>query len=218
MLRKDNFVPGEIYHIYNRGVEKRIIFKEVSDYRRFMIMLYLSNSTKPFNISDLKRGKQYADMFTVDRKDNLVSILAWCLMNNHFHLLLKEKIDGGITKFMKKLCTGYSMYFNKKNNRTGSLFSNRFQSKLVGDDLYFDKIFSYIHLNPLEVLDNKTWQGLENLEDYNEEFHNIFSEKIKNLLSKYHYSSFLDYIGDRVESKIIMREDRPQVKIKYFSL
>jgi hypothetical protein len=123
-MRKSTFAQNEYYHVYNRGVDKRTIFENDSDYQRFLMCLYLSNSTKSFNISDfLKRGKSYAEIFNIEREP-LVSLYAYVLMPNHFHIYLTissprsdlGKKDGknSVTEFMRKLQTSYVSYFNKK--------------------------------------------------------------------------------------------------------
>ena len=105
----------EYYHVYNRGVEKRTIFIDDVDHKRFMALLYLCNSQKNVHVQTLREEKQ--EVYSVDRGHTLVSIGAYCLMPNHFHVLCKEKEEGGISKFMGKLCTAYAMYFNKRYKR-----------------------------------------------------------------------------------------------------
>ncbi len=154
MLRKDPFIVGQYYHLYNRGIDKRIIFKTKSDYERFIMLLYLANSQKSFRLDDLlnKQQETINEILVLDRDEPLISIGAWCLMTNHFHLIVRQEVDGGITKFMKKLGVGYSMYFNIKYKRKGSLFGGLFKSKLIGNnDNYMRQLFAYIHLNPLEI-------------------------------------------------------------------
>src|SRR3989344_7191153 len=131
MLRKDPFITGEYYHIYNRGIDKRIIFKSRKDYERFMMLMYLSNSNGSFRLYDLlnKQHKTFSEILVMDRDKPLVSIGVWCLMTNHFHLLIRQEVDGGITKFMRKLGTGYSMFFNIRYERSGALFGGLFKSK-----------------------------------------------------------------------------------------
>src|SRR3989344_3256883 len=113
MLRKDPFVTEEYYHIYNRGVDKRVIFKTKKDYERFIMLLYIANSSSSFRLDDLinKQNKKFTEILLLDKGKPLVSIGAWCLMTNHFHLLVRQEVDGGITKFMRKLGVGYSMFF-----------------------------------------------------------------------------------------------------------
>ena len=122
MNRKIVFAPGEYYHLYNRGVEKRTIFDNEVDRKRFLSLLYICNNTAPIVIRDLKdAGYSMEDIFDIERVP-LVSIGAYCLMDNHFHLLIKEIDDGGITLFMKRFTTAYTMYFNEKNRRVGFRF------------------------------------------------------------------------------------------------
>ncbi|KKQ34647.1 MAG: Transposase [Candidatus Nomurabacteria bacterium GW2011_GWB1_37_5] len=205
MLRKHPFIIGQYYHVYNRGVDKRIIFNNKYDYERFLMLLHLSNSSKPFVIEQLLnlQNMEYVDIFKIDRGNILVSIGSWCLMPNHFHLLLREEVENGISQFMKKLATGYAMYFNLKNERSGSLFQGPFKSKYIGNDNYMRKLFSYIHLNPLEIK-YPSWKE------------NIKQDKInsKKFLSLYRYSSYLDYLGyERIEGNLINQNEFP----KYFS-
>lgn len=204
MLRKDPFITGQYYHIYNRGIDKRNIFKSKNDYKRFIMLLYICNSNNkiPIRLDNLinHSHKNFNEIMIFDKGIPLVSIGAWGLMTNHFHLLVRQEVDGGITKFMKKLGTGYSMFFNIKYQRKGSLFGGPFKSKLIGnDDNYMRQLFAYIHLNPLEIEFPK-WE-----EDINKS-----SSEMKNFLNTYRYSSYLDYIGnDRVESNILKKDNFP---------
>ena len=135
-----------------------------------------------------------------DKGEPLVSIGAWCLMTNHFHLLVKQEIDGGITRFMRKLGVGYSMFFNIKYQRKGALFGGLFKSKLIGvDDNYMRQLFGYIHINPLEI----------KFPEWKDQI-NRSSMDMKKFLESYQYSSYLDYIGkDRVEKNIITPKNFP---------
>ena len=133
------------------------------------------------------------------RDKELVHIGAYCLMPNHFHILLTQKIDKGISKFMLKLSTAYVMYFNKKYKRTGGLFEGRFKSKHIDNDRYLKYLYSYIHLNPIKLI-KPSWK---------EEIHSkkkIFIDYIK----KYAFSSTNYYLGENViENKIINIEGFP---------
>jgi putative transposase len=153
MERKVSFVDGEFYHLYNRGVDKRTIFSSASDYRRFLVLLYLANSTQDTRISNVLRTTTYEDVFNLDRDKPLVAIGAFCLMPNHFHILATPLIENGISQFMLKLQTGYSMYFNTKNDRSGSLFQGPFRSTHADNDRYLHYLYSYIHLNPAKLRD-----------------------------------------------------------------
>ena len=202
MLRKDPFITGEYYHIYNRGIDKRVIFKSKKDYERFMTLLYIANSNDSFRLDGIlnRQHKIFSEILMLDRNKPFVSIGAWCLMGNHFHLLLKQEVDGGITKFMRKLGVGYSMFFNIKYQRKGALFGGLFKSKLIGvNDNYMIQLFGYIHINPLEI-EFPEWKDQINKSVVN----------MRKFLKSYRYSSYLDYIGeDRVEKNIIRTESFP---------
>ena len=144
MERRHTFNIGEYYHIYNRGNGKTIIFKDDYDYKRFMALLYLCNKTQAVDIrTHFREGRSFADLFEFNNNNSqFVDIGAYCLMPNHFHIFLREKSDGGISKFMEKVSTGYSMYFNKKYKRSGGLFEGRFKSQHVDNNSYFNYLFS----------------------------------------------------------------------------
>ncbi|MBI2482458.1 MAG: transposase [Candidatus Vogelbacteria bacterium] len=203
MERKTIFTEGEWYHLYNRGTDKRKIFTDNNDYQRFLKLLYLANSTKPTILYTLKKDT----IFDFPREENLVDIGAYCLMPNHFHLLVKEKVEGGISLFMRKLLTGYSMYFNIKNKRTGKLFEGPFKSIHVDTDNYFRYVLSYIHLNPVKLVEPE-WKekGVQN------------KDRVKNFLQSYSPSSHLDYLklsekSPRIERWILATDDLP-IEIK----
>ena len=137
MERKDPLIEGELYHIFNRGVEKRIVFKSQSDFRRFYESLAQFNTTNAALHSRTKfttENKKSVDVEVGPRhnkEQKLVSILAYTLLPNHFHLLLRQESPGGITEFMRKIGTGYTMYFNKKYVRIGQLFQGKLKTELA---------------------------------------------------------------------------------------
>ena len=147
--RKQSFAVDEYYHLYNRGAEKRIIFQDKKDYEHFLYLMFICNTKKSLVLRDI--GKNF------DRKEIVVDIGAYCLMPNHFHILVREKIEGGISTYMRKLMTAYSMYFNKKYKRTGKLYENVFKSTHCKEDRYLKYLYSYIHLNPAKLID-KNWR------------------------------------------------------------
>lgn len=201
-LRKVNFAKGEYYHIYNRGNSKQKIFRDKEDYLRFIALLYIANTSDKFNIYDLKKYAN-SDIYEKEKSDSLVSIGSYCLMPNHFHILITEKAEGGISNFMQKLSTAYVMYYNKKYERSGSLFEGKFKSKHIDKDNYFKYLFSYVHLNPIKLI-QKDWKekGIKNK-----------TEAIK-YLNKYEYSSYLDFVEEeRFQNKILDLKEFP----KYFS-
>lgn len=152
------FAPNEWYHCYSRGIDKRVVFENRSDYQRFISLLYLTNSSKILHRSDTEH-LNYHELFTIPRGKPLISIGAYSLMPNHFHLLLYEKNTGGISTFMQKLGTAYTMYFNIKYKRSGGLFTKPFRARHVSDNRYYQHIVDYIHLNSLELFEHRQKEG-----------------------------------------------------------
>ena len=186
-------INSAYYHIYNRGVEKRKVFNEERDKWRFLQSMAL------FNDEDQKRGVLWnfenrgngANMKTLKRyidkraDDPLVEIAADCLMDNHYHLLLKEKKEDGIAKFMQKLGTGYTMYFNKKYDRTGSLFQGSYKSVRVDNNKYLKYLLIYINvINPIEGrgIDLSKQEGVS---------------KALTFAKQYDWSTHKEYLGKR---------------------
>ncbi len=192
--RTITFSPEEYYHIYNRGNSKQIIFKDDQDYRYFTHLLFIANSEK--HIPSIKRTK---DVFSYDRGNQVLSIGAYCLMPNHFHLLIKAKNGQGVSNFMQKVSTGYAMYFNKKYKRTGALFEGKFKAQHVGNDTYFQYLFSYIHLNPAKIIDPEWKKNITQK-----------TQALIPFVSGYRYSSYQDY------TKKIVREERAILAMEEF--
>lgn len=131
--------------------------------------------------------------------DTLVDLLAYALMPNHVHMIVREKQEGGISKFMLKLMTAYSMYFNTKHERSGPLFVRPFRAKHIDSDEYFRWIISYVHLNPLD-LHETGWKesGFAN------------KDTATTFISSFKYSSYADYfLGARSEGSILSKEALP---------
>lgn len=188
-MRKPKFVPGEIYHIYNRGVEKRKIFMDDNDYSRFVHDLFEFNDQNPVSNLHRRVNSVVSQLFeveprTVEKKPRmlLVEVLAWCLMPNHYHLLLKERVAGGIINFMKKINTGFTMFFNKKYDRVGPLLQGRFKAVGVDQDSHLKYLVNYIHLNPIDLVAPE-WR-LKKMKNYSQ---------AKKFLETYRWSSYLDY-------------------------
>lgn len=194
MSRNLIFSEGEYYHCYGRGNEKRKIYLNKKDYERFLQLLFVSNNKRTIHLSDFVK-KSFEDIFLMEREDTLVDIGAYCLMPNHFHLLLKEKEKGGISLFMQKVMTAYTMYFNKKNDRKGSLFESTFKAQHITDDRHLKYIFSYIHLNPVKIIDPK-WKE-NGVKD---------SKKVQDFLTDFQYSSYLDFLKKHRAQKLILNK------------
>ncbi len=199
MNRNFQFSIAEFYHVYNRGNDKRNIFLDDADYRRFVKLLFLCNGNSPVIFKTI----QAANPFRFKRGPQLVDFGAYCLMPNHFHLLVKEKVENGVSHFMKKLSTAYSMYFNLKNRRTGKLFEGVFKAKHIDDDEYLKYLHTYIHLNPIKLVEPK-WKETGVKDKKQAAIH----------LKKFRFSSYLDFIGQsREEKRILNRKEFP----KYFT-
>lgn len=193
-FRRVPFVPGEWYHLYSRGIEKRRIFMDKADFRRFHALLYLANNIEPVNFEFIK-SVPYENIFTLPRKKTLVAIGAYCLMTNHPHLIAQEKEEGGITAFMHKLGTAYTAYFNRKHKRIGNLMVKPFRAKHIDDDRYLRKVVQYVHLNPAEIFETGWKSG---------EVRNITT--LESRLLDYKFSSLPDYFGNmRPEHNILDR-------------
>ncbi|HRZ30643.1 MAG TPA: transposase [Candidatus Paceibacterota bacterium] len=139
--RKEKFVEGEYYHAYNRGTDKRSIFMDSEDLTRFIKSIEEFNVVQPI-------GSIYENSFIKDKEKNkLVNIICYALNPNHFHFLLTPLVENGVEKFMQKLGTGYTMYFNNKLKRKGSLFQGTFKSVYVDSNEYLLHLSAYINLN-----------------------------------------------------------------------
>ncbi len=136
------FVSGEIYHCYNRGVDKRTIFQDQQDYVYFLKMLRHFNTTEV--LGNLRLLESHNPI------NPPVTILSYCLLPNHYHLLLLCNDDeGGLSKYLQRIGGGYTMYFNQKYERSGSLFQGKFKSVRVDNDAYFRHILAYVRYNNL---------------------------------------------------------------------
>ena len=196
---------GEFYHLYNRGTDKRAIFLDEKDYNRFIALLYICNSPEGVRLHNQTRKNEQSltslmEILENPRQETLVEIGAYCLMPNHFHLLIREKTEKGISAFMQKLSTAYTKYFNTKYERSGSLFESTFKAKHANEDKYLKYLYSYIHLNPIKLIEPK-WKK-SGIKD---------TEKAKEFMDQYKYSSYLDYTGvNRLEKAIIEAENFPE--------
>jgi len=198
----------EIYHALSRGVDKRKIFMDDRDRFRFIHDLFEFNDIAPaenlsyhlLNKSSIAVGQQYDRQHQSNIQNRpprklLVSILAFCLMPNHYHLFLQSLVKGGISLFMKKLNGGYVQYFNKRHERTGTLFERKYKSVLVDSQAHFIHLPYYIHLNPLDlVVPEWRQRKIKNL------------SKTMNFLNSYRWSSHLDYCGKNNFPSVTQRD------------
>lgn len=165
--RIEPFVNESYYHIFNRGVEKRIIFSNERDYQRFLQTLYYYQFKGPkprFSMQDRFKIKDFS------HNPKIVEIICYCLMPNHFHLLVRQIEDGGVVEFMQKVINSYTKYYNTKHNRVGHLLQGVFKAVPIETNIQFMHVSRYIHLNP-------------------------YTSKITDNLDTYPYSSYPHYIG-----------------------
>jgi putative transposase len=192
--RKVGFSNGEIYHIILRGLGDDLIFKDLNDYYRGIFSIYEFNNSNPVSIkyrreirNRLKkaiRGPSSDNLIEKDNREKLVEVLCFCFMPNHVHLLVRQLKDDGIVKFMRKVGAGYAGYFNRKYERKGYVFQNRFRSIRIESDNQLRTIFNYIHVNPTSLVE-PGWKekGIKS------------SNKVIKFLEDYKWSSYQDYIG-----------------------
>ncbi|MDP2638904.1 MAG: transposase [Candidatus Azambacteria bacterium] len=193
-----SLINMELFHTLNRGVDKRKIFIDDQDYFRFVHDLFEFNDLHWVN-NNFYSFHKYNDIASryIEKKPRklLVDIHAFCLMPNHYHLLISSKSENAIPTFMKKLNMGYAKYFNEKYNRKGTLFESRYKSVLIKDEAHFIHLPYYIHLNPLDLVAPE-WRD--------KKIKNI--KKAENFLENYRWSSYLDYIGNKNFPSVIYRD------------
>lgn len=203
------FVNGQYYHIYNRGSEKRSIFENQRDYQRFLKTLkyYQIEGPKP-------RFSCFPNPLCdkLDETKKIVEIIAYCLMPNHFHLLIRQNKENGITEFMSKLLNSYTKYYNTKHNRVGALLQGMFKAVLIESNEQLIHVSRYIHLNPIvsylvKNLDQYNWSSYqEYIKNNCKSFcsKNIILDQFKNPES---YKEFvLDQVGYGLELELIKHQ------------
>lgn len=189
--RRTIFTDNAYYHVFNRGVEKRTIFLDDQDYQTFIdILTYYLKFTKKFPFNALTRtGLVHAGLF-----QDKIALIAYCLMPNHYHLLLHQKTNTprAVSEFIHRVCVAYAMYFNARYQRAGSLFQGRFKAKHLDTDPYLLQSSKYIHRNPLN---HTTRPGL----------------------ASYKWSSYANYLAPNAGISQINRVTSPQPILDYFS-
>ena len=150
---------GELAHVYNRGTDKRRIFDDKFDLRRFLICIILFNQVKPVGAVRNVLKKSPSNLQTLDvckleeiknqyvMSDPLVSVKAFAALPNHFHFLIEPEEDGGVSEFMKRLGGGYTKFFNERHKRSGVLFQGKYKSALIRNDARIAELSAYINLN-----------------------------------------------------------------------
>jgi putative transposase len=171
------FQEDAYYHVFNRGVEKRIIFQDDQDRRTFLdiMVYYLTPINTPLTEALRRTGLSKTGLFFGE-----ITLIAYGLMPNHFHLILHQKSKDSVTKMMRRVGTAYSMYFNRRYNRVGSLFQGRFKAKHLDSDNYFTYTSKYIHRNPLSLIP-------------------------KNKLPEYQWSSYQKYLNPLISNSLVQQ-------------
>lgn len=197
-------MKGDIFHVVNRGIEKGKIFNCSGDYLRFICNLY------KFNNKDSALRLDVNTCFdSPPEQDKIIDILSWSLIPNHYHLLIHERVDGGVVEFIKRVGNGYTKYFNIKNNRSGYLFQNSAKIIPVQTNEHFLYLPFYIDSNPVDLIE-PDWkdEGIKNIKN------------VMNFLESYKWSSFRDcmninnfpYISNRELFFELFETDQKQYK------
>jgi len=186
-MRKTEFANGEYYHIFNRGVDRRNVFLDAKDYQRFLLSMDLLNDEEDGlmiewrNYKNANQGAKLNDFLKLGfrKRDHLVKIIAYCLNPNHYHFILRQVKDKGIEKFMHKIGTSHTKYFNKKNKRSGSLFQGKFKAVHIDSNEYLLYLSVYVNKNNF-------------IHGYNKD-------------DSWPYSSLANYLGKR-EDKLVNKD------------
>jgi len=192
-MRKISFVNGEYYHVYNRGVEKIKTFHSNFDFLRFCKSMEEFNDIDPVISLYIKNRIKSVGVRPLQKKRRIVEIVSYCLIPNHFHLILKQLREGGISEFMKRLSGGYTGYFNYKNKRSGVLFQGKFKSIHIDSNDYLLYLSAYVNGNFLvHRINNRKWK-YSSLNNKNEKLSNlrIFSKEFKNFKDYKKYVSLV---------------------------
>lgn len=182
----------ELYHILNRGIDGRILFLDSGDFVRFVHNMYEFNDIAPA-IGLVRRDVQNANVGPQRSyiRERLVEIHGWCLMKDHYHLIISELVEGGLAKFMMKVNVGYAKYYNERYERHGHLFQGKTKKILIEYEAHFLYILHYVHLNALDYLKGAAgWRERDKNTIKN-------AKEALQYLNEYRWSSYLDYCGKK---------------------
>ncbi len=206
-MRYENFVKNEHYHLFNRGVDGKNIFIDDQDKARFIFLItHLQSPARVLNISWYTKNFIKKNSFKINDdkiqeilKGRSVELLAFAIMSNHFHLLVKNKKDDILSVYMHRVLTAYGKYFNTKYNKKGHVFEGPFGAKRIKDNNQLLHLSAYIHKNPKDI------------------------EEWKNDYEKYPWSSYQDYISSNrwnelISTDLILQQFKNQTKYKEFVL
>ena len=204
-MRKNKFVTGEFYHVYNRGTDKRRVFIDEYDYGRFLQSMEEFNSLKPIgsiyenSFVKINMERQFGNR-TSKFKQPLVKIVCYHLNANHFHLILRQEAKNGISEYLKRVAGGYTKYFNSRWRRNGVLFQGKFKANHISSNEYLLHLSAYVNLN--DRLHTKTSQ----------------LEKNKNRSSWHQYTEILTNPIIPCSTNIILDQFKNQKKYELFAL
>ncbi len=219
-MSRENISVGEYYHIYNRGVGKKIIFKDDRDRIRFLFLILYFQAENNFpQISRIISSYVKHRVFNASNdvkngiiKERFIELTAFALMPNHFHLIVKETKEGGIGKYMQRVLNSYTKYFNTRYNISGHLFEGPYKAVHVEDNKQLLYLSAYIHLNPRELNewykkeDGFPWSSYQ---DYIKE--NRWSEILKTEIileqfkDKKEYKNFIQTSGAKnIEKELLL--------------
>jgi len=167
-----NFAPGAIVHVYNRGNNREKIFHDQGDYKAFLFRVGLALGIEPEILQKENLLSVPYSRIRINADRNLFKLHAFCLMPNHFHLLIEQTGDIPVSKLISQLCTSYAMYVNKKYKRVGHVFQDKFKAVLIENNPQLMWISAYIHMNPVKA-------------------------KLVKHPSEYKWSSYLDFADER---------------------
>lgn len=196
-------ITNEVYHVYNRGINRQPTFTTKREYQRAILAIkYYKISEPPIRLSkflQLQKERQEEVQEAINQRDKLVEILCFCLMPNHFHFLLKQKKEKGISKFLANFQNSYTRYFNTLNERDGALFLDQFKAKRIETDEQLIHVSRYIHSNPYTGFIVKSFADLET----------------------YPWSSFPHYpsgVNDFIDTELILEMFKDSASYKKFVL
>ena len=184
--RHDN--KNNYYHIFNRGADGAPLFHDHKDFEHFIILLYIANNTDHFTL----RGMEAEDTFATRRTQTIVDIVAYCLLPDQFHLVLRDREPDGTRHFIHKVGTAYVMYYNHKYGHLGTVFAGTYRARRVLDQSRLYEMISRVHLYPFSVKED-------------EEVTN--RKKAVDQASQYEYSSMRDYLGEDRPQGVILTKD-----------
>ena len=202
--RREDLAVGEWFHCYTRTIDHSRPFEDKLNTERFLEALYLANQSSPMPVmSHLYKKNSHDDNFTLERDKPLIAIGAYVIMPTHYHLLATPLAENGLSEFFHKVGTGFTRFYNDKQERVGNLFVKPFRSKHVSSDGYFGRVASYIHLNPVELFEPEWKNG--RVRDF---------LRLEKNIRNYASSSLFDYekIKTRTQTNILDKEARSLVE------